>query len=255
MNRKVVGAFAAVMLAALGTFILVSFVRGAEERALAGERVTQVYVVAAPIPKGTQGEAIQQSLSVERVPLKVRAAGSVTDLATLKDKVAGVDLIPGEQLVEARFVSPDEAASDVDIPDGLLETTIALEPHRALGGRLQPGDTVALTASFEIEGALKKGDQEGEKASVETTHMILHKVLVTNVQGGIAPPPEEGAPAPGAAAPAAANGQLMVTLALDAPSVERVVFASEWGSVWLSAEPEDAPEDGTKVQTGGTIYE
>lgn len=263
MNRKLLGAVAAVLLAAIGTFVLVSFVRGAEQRALAGERLTQVYVVASPIEKGTQGEALRELLTVERVPLKVRAAGAISDLTDIDDKVTAVDLLPGEQLVEARFIDPEDvSAGQVDVPDGLLETTLSLEPQRALGGNLRPGDTVALTASFEpfdIEGTVdEKGqplDEDGKKTG-NTTHIILHKVLVTNVQGGLPAPGEEDENAPtGANAQAAAGANLMVTVALDAPSVERVVFASEFGLVWLSAEPEDAPEDGTKVQTRGTIYE
>ena len=52
----------------------------------------------------------------------------------------------------------------------------------------------------------------------------------------------------------APTGKLLVTLALDAPSVERVVFAAEHGTVWLSAEPSDAPEDGTKIVERGNVY-
>jgi hypothetical protein len=35
---------------------------------------------------------------------------------------------------------------------------------------------------------------------------------------------------------------------LDAPSVERVVYAAEHGRLWLSQEPMDAPGTGTKLQ-------
>ena len=266
MNRKLIGAVAAVVLAAMGTFVLVSFVRGAEQRALAGERLTQVYVVAQPIQKGTDGQALRQALTVERVPLKVRAAGAINDLSDIDDKVTAVDLLPGEQLVEARFISPEDvSAGQVDVPDGLLETTLSLAPQRAMGGNLKPGDTVALTASFEpfdLEGTI---DENGREIKVEaktgnTSHIILHKVLVTNVQGAPAAPAAEGQqPAGGGQGAPAAQGaptnNLLVTVALDAPSVERVHFAAEFGLVYLSAEPDDAPEDGTKVQTRGTVYE
>jgi pilus assembly protein CpaB len=38
---------------------------------------------------------------------------------------------------------------------------------------------------------------------------------------------------------------ILVTLALEAPDAEELVFAMEFGTVWLSYEPEDASEDGT----------
>jgi len=51
----------------------------------------------------------------------------------------------------------------------------------------------------------------------------------------------------------APSGQLLVTLALDAPSVERVVFAAERGSIWLSLEPDNAGSTGDKVVTRSNV--
>ncbi|MGH9188690.1 MAG: hypothetical protein ACRD0Q_01435, partial [Acidimicrobiales bacterium] len=55
--------------------------------------------------------------------------------------------------------------------------------------------------------------------------------------------PQEGAQ------PAAPEDVLLVTLALDGPAAERVVFAAEHGTVWLSYEPLGADEGGTKIIT------
>ena len=53
----------------------------------------------------------------------------------------------------------------------------------------------------------------------------------------------------------APNGSLFVTLALPGPDIEKIVFTSEHGSIWLAREPLDAVENGTVIQTRGTIYE
>jgi pilus assembly protein CpaB len=47
----------------------------------------------------------------------------------------------------------------------------------------------------------------------------------------------------------------MVTLALTAPDAEKVVWARENGSIWLSLERTDVPEGGTRVITGEGIFE
>jgi hypothetical protein len=52
----------------------------------------------------------------------------------------------------------------------------------------------------------------------------------------------------------ASAGKYLVTLAIDAPAVEQVVFAGEHGFVWLSAEPTDANEGGTKIVTRANVY-
>ena len=74
--------------------------------------------------------------------------------------------------------------------------------------------------------------------------MILEKVKVTGVrtQEGVVVKTDAQGTAP-------TSTLLHVTLALDAAQVERVVFAAEYGRLWLSAEPENAPPTPTKIQT------
>jgi pilus assembly protein CpaB len=257
MNRRVVGAVAAVVLAAMGTFILLVYVRSAEDRALAGEQVVNVYVVKEAIAQGTAANAIEGRIEVKKVPAKVEAEGSLRSLEDISEKVAAVDLVPGEQLLASRFVNPKALTvqGQVDVPDGLHEVTVALEAQRALGGRVKPGDTVGVVSSFDpFEGNSPDPDTPAIK-SPNSTHIILHKVLVTNVQNAgtasVAPPgggEEENAST-------APSGNIFVTLAVDAPSVERLIFTQEHGFVWLTSEPEDAPEDGTKIQTRSSVYQ
>jgi pilus assembly protein CpaB len=249
-----------VVLATVGTFVLVAFVRTAEGRAVAGERLVPVLVVRERVPAGTPASALQGRIGTEKVPAKVRSEGAVGTLTVLENRVAAVDLLPGEQVTRSRFVTPDlQHRGQVGVPEGLLEVTVSLEPERAVGGVLRPGSSVAVLASFEpfevsseepvrLEGRLIPKDGK----TPDSTHLILHKILVTNVQSETSfkatSKDEEGtAPAPGE--------NLLVTLAVDGPSAERVVFAAEHGTIWLAVEPKDAPEAGTAVQTRASIYE
>lgn len=257
MNRKIVGVAVAVLLASIGTFSLVGWARSAEDRALAGERVVNVLVVKEAIAEGTRAEDLGARVATERVAAKVMAAGSVDDVADLEGRIAAVDLLPGEQVLAARFVEPEVLArqTGVEVPDGLQEVTISLEPQRAVGGNVRSGDTVGLVASFDPFDMYGPDGATVGKVGNET-HLLLHKVLVTRVQA-----------APTAAAPESPDGEdddrpepvpgsdLLITLAVDAPSVERIVFAQEFGRVWLTAEPETATEDGARIQSRGTIFE
>lgn len=263
-NRRVRGAVAALVLASIGAVGLVAFVKGAEDRALAGEKLVDVLVVKERVDAGTPASELQDNLGVEQVPAKVRADEAVTDLAALTGLVAGVDLLPGEQITAARFVAPEDftgRARAISVPEDLLEVTVSLAPERAVGGVIRPGSTVGVVASFD-DGATGSGNaEEGEAPAPArgggTSGIILHKVLVTNIQapasagfggfGGEDDGESENAEAP--------TDDLLVTLALDAPSVERVVFAAEHGTIWLTLEPESAPEEGTRVQTRGEVYQ
>ncbi|MGH8978688.1 MAG: Flp pilus assembly protein CpaB [Acidimicrobiia bacterium] len=252
MNRRVLGLVAAFVLAALGTIAIVAYVSGAEDRAMAGERIVEVLVVKDDVPAGTPAEDLGDRVVLEEVAEKVRAEGAVTTVTTLEGKVAGANLVPGEQLVEQRFIEPTAfraSGAAVDVPAGLLSTTISVEPDRAVGGVLTPGSLVGVTASFTGgEGAEGKGQ----------SHMTLRKVLVTNVQtdAEISEDDENDESSSDSVEPGdAPTSAFLVTLALDAPSAERLIFAAEHGTIWLSLEPSDAPDGGTKIVTQENVYQ
>ena len=257
MKKKRVTLSAAIVLVALGTVVLVKYVGTAEDRALAGEELVDVLVVNVPVPAGTDAASLQQFVRLESVPVKVRAAGALAGVSDADGMVVAVDLVEGEQLTAARLVSAEKfnevqarvgrGGGSVTVPDGLLEITIPLDPIRTVGGTVRPGDLVGVIASF--SGAATGDEVAGNG---QTSGFLLHKILVTNVQGNPVADPtraataEDRTPIP--------DGSLLVTLAIDAASAERVVFASSYGDIWLAIEPANADESGTGVQTSGRIY-
>ncbi len=220
MNRKLNGIVAAVVLAIIGTFLLVGYVSSAEARATKGEKLVPVLVVREPIGAGTDVDDIGDAVATERVPAKVRARGAIASLDDV-DGVTAVALVPGEQLLADRFVEPAVQARG-DVPEGFHEVTLSLDPERALGGRLAPGHKVGVVASFEDDGS-----------GARTTSLLLDRVLVTGVQAEEPPDdPEDGeeiGPAP--------ESVLLVTVAVSPGDLELLVGASEHGSVWLSSAP------------------
>lgn len=246
--RRLLAALAALLLLVVGTVVLLAYVRGADARALAGVRTVDVLVAEQPIPEGTSGDQLADLVRTEKVPAKTAVAGRVTDLSALAGRVADVDILPGEQLLSARFVSPDslKGPGQVDVPAGLQEVSVLLEPQRAVGGRLAAGDTVGILVSLT--------QQDGTPA----THAVLHQVLVTQVQGApspVDPAAQDGEdPATASSGTPAPSASLMITLAVDAAQAEAVVFGVEHGTLWLSLEPDGADTGGTEVVTPETIY-
>jgi pilus assembly protein CpaB len=226
-RQKLMGIIASVVLAGLGTALLVAYVRGADNRALKGEKTTSVLVVTDTIPKGTKAEDIVGKVKTEQVPTKVMARGAIATIGPVAGKVAAVDLLPGEQLVQTRFATPASESAKTSAPPGSLQVTIALDAVRAMGGRIREGDSVGVLVSFD---------------DPESTHLMLHKVPVTDVRTG------DGAPLTSKLDGTMPTGAILVTLALDGPSVEKVVFGAEHGKLWLTWEPKEANEGGTKVQ-------
>jgi pilus assembly protein CpaB len=269
------GVAAALALAGLGTFALVRYVGSAEERALEGQEAVEVLVVSETVPAGTPAESIGDRVAVEMIPASVQVSGSVASLADVRNQVTAVELMPGEQVTSARFVAPEtfEESEEVEVPEGLVEVTVSLSPDRAVGGALLPGDQVAVFASFEpfeANGVIVEGEggEEGEEEVVavegdntvkspNSTHIIIHKVIVTNVQVETLPAEEEteGESTDDSGPDLAPTGNLLVTLGVDPAQAERLVFTAEFGMVWLGHEDDQASEDGTRIQSRGTIYD
>src|SRR5262245_4659425 len=109
-KRRIVGILAAVILATIGTVALVGYVQSAKDKAVAQERMVEVYVVDTLVPKGAPAETIKASVSLEQIPARLEQAGAIDDLETVGANVAAADLQPGDQLVAARLVSKDEVA-------------------------------------------------------------------------------------------------------------------------------------------------
>ena len=242
MRRRLLAAIAALVLLVAGTLVLLAYVQGADARALAGARTVSVLVVAEPVPAGTSGDELADLVTTTTLPAKAALDGRVTDLADLSGRVAVVDLQVGEQLLTSRFAMPGDlqAAGTVPVPDGLQEITVLLEPQRVMGARVAAGDNVGVYLSQVLPSGTRQ------------TSAVLHRVLVTQVQG--APTPPDPTAEPGTAAAAAPAMSLMVTLAVTAKDAETVVFGIEHGTLWLSLETEGDDTSGTRVIDENTIY-
>jgi pilus assembly protein CpaB len=269
----------AILLAVVGTLLLISYVQSAEERAREGQELATVLVVEDLIEKGTLAELIGDSVAEVEVPLEVLAEDAVADITELAGLVATTDLIPGEQIIASRFQTPAAVASEsrVEVPAELLQVTIALDPARAVGGRLVPGDRVAFIASFDPFdlSAVEPGDEEAleeaqnsvivigsadgqdqQSIALQTpfaTQLIIHKVLITGIQLEQAPREIEGGTA--LTVELAPTGNLLITMAAGAEDIEKIVFTAEHGFVWLALEHIDAPEPTTEIRTRENIYQ
>lgn len=238
MNRRLVSAIAAGVLAILGAVLLVNYVNNADSRAMASMDPIEVLVVSAPIAQGTPAEEIAASVTAEQLPKAAVGPDAVRSLAEVAGRVAATDLQPGEQVLGARFVTRQslERFGGIPVPEGYHQVTIPLDAPRVVGGTVTAGDTVGVFVTLE-----------------DGTHLVLRKILVTRVQGGLgSTQPTEGVENPDAAP--VPDGGAMITMALTASQAETVVFAAENGSIWLSIEDPTTPKDGTRVVNPGNFF-
>jgi pilus assembly protein CpaB len=257
MKTRLLGGIAALLVAIVGTVLLVTYVQNADKRALASTETENIYIVQKTIPAGASAETIAGSVTRKSVPKLAVAENGVTDLASLGSKVSAVALVPGEQLLSSRMVEQNAflGPARVQVPTGLQEITLKLPIERVAGGVLKAGDTVGVFLSLEDSGAGQAGGK------VSKTQLSFHKVLVTAAQFSNGTATQTGASDSSAGTTQASSTSnskeqtddtYLVTLARNSADAERIVFAAEFGKIYLSKEPGDALETGSgAVDTAG----
>lgn len=236
MNKKVVGVIAAALMAVIGTVVIVFFVQGAEDRALEGEELVTVLTAEERIPAGTPAGQLEGLVKEEQIPVKIAPEGVISDLVQVNGLVTTTDVYAGETLLAGRFIEPDQFSArrgSVEVPEGLLEVTIALSQEQFIGGVPVPGDKVALVALGDrvdfipqnadaLNQPVDPANPQATETDLKVAKIILQQALVTNVQGNPLPEAPAVQSATDRVAPAA--GSLLVTLAMDGPDVERLIY-------------------------------
>lgn len=245
MKSRLVAGAAALVAAVVGIVLVLSYANGADSRAMAGLSPKEVLVVTKAVPAGTPVENLSGSVQRRSLPADAVAPTALTALDGKAGQVTTADLAVGEQLLAGRLGSPESLAvpGTVPVPKGLQEVSFQLDPQRAVGGRLAAGDTVGLFLSFG-DGAVP-----ADKGK-ESTKLTLHKVLVTSVQRAA-----QAAAKNGDSASALPTGALLVTVAVTADQAQKIVFTSEFGTVWLSKEPADAETGSGTTSVKKEVYQ
>ncbi len=233
MQRRIIAAVAAVLLAGIGAAMLYSYVNTAEARALAKMETTTVLVATKVIPAGTLGADLAPFVALKQLPKIAVVDGTLTDVVNVGDLVTTSDFQIGEQLLAARFGEPNmTTAGEVDVPSDLQQLTVQLGPDRVIGTNIAPGNKVGVMISK-------------EENQVGLTKLAFRDVLVTRVQGAPGAPAEAGDVAP--------SSDLLVTLAISPQSAAQIVWGAEFGHLYLVLEPVDGDHDSLPLVKAKTV--
>lgn len=251
MKSRLLAGTAAIAFAIVGALLIIFYAQGADQRAMATMEPVNVLMVKAAIPAGTPVKEMAASLALEQVPAAGVADTALKTLDNSAGTASAVDLVPGEQLLAERLVAPEQVKRDgaVEVPAGFQEVSFEVEPKRVVGGRIEVGDHVGFFLSFE-KGAFKARPED------ETTQLTVHKALVTAIQRAPQTEPAEK-PAEGEPNPQDTTlpvGSLMLTVAVNDVDAGKIVFASEFGRIWLTKEPLDAQDNGPRIERKEVVH-
>ncbi len=210
MQRRVIAAIAAVLLAGIGAVLMFTYVSNADARAMAGQEPTDVLVVAKDVPAGTLGKDLAPYVELKQLPRSAIATAALRDTAEIQDLATTTELKQGEQVLASRFAAPDSdggKSGQVPVPNDMQQISLLIDPQRAVAGRIVPGDKIAINITKDNK-----------------TAQLFRDVLVLRVDGGST---AEGA---------AAGGAVMLTLGLKPPDAQLLAASIETASLWIVLE-------------------
>jgi pilus assembly protein CpaB len=227
LTKRSAALVVAIVLAALATIALVSYVRGVEDRAYAGVETVKVFVAKDTIPTGMSAdEAIQNALiGTTTIPRKVRSDGAIVSLDEIKGKVAQVTVFKGEQIVGPRWGAPGQAGSTLAIPADKQAMSVEVGIPPGVAGFIQEGSYVSIIAKLaQAQGA-------GQPQAGDRVQFLLQdvQVLKTGVRTVVTPGEKEQ--------PQQVTSNVLLTLALTPSQAEKLAYAVFEGDIYFTLVP------------------
>ena len=247
-RRRVLAIVAAVILTVFGVVVIIAYVNAAEERAQEDADPEPILVAGEEIPAGTSAADLAGRLATIEVPGALVPDDAVTNLDNLGRQVTVERILEGEPIVARQFDVPGNAPvpGQPQLDEGREVITLTLEAQRALGGQVGPGDLVGVIVSLDDasgDGETPVGETGAGGQGCGQTGMVLARVEVTDVSG--AADPESGE---------AGGNAVTVSLNVDQPDAERLAFAAEYGSIWLTRQTNRSLQVDDERQSCDTIF-
>jgi pilus assembly protein CpaB len=220
MDRRRILLVVAVLVAALGSALVFLYTKGADTRAEKKFDTVEVLEATAVIAPGEKFEDAQAAgkLALQSVSKDALLDGYQTTADSLGGTISLGTIYPGEQIITAKWGVSAAVQSSLQIPDGMMASSVNLTDPGRVAGFVNPGSQVAV---FLSGSDLQSGQP--------FTRMLLDRVTVLGV-GSTTPVSTTTTDQTGAST----TEQLprtLITLALTQEQVERVTFAANNGEL------------------------
>ena len=256
MGRRIVAIFAAAVVALVGVAAVLIYAKGADDRAVAAQNPSSVYVVKSVVPAGTtlkdsvqSGLIIKTSVAAKGVPLGALTGvnGSNGGLFALSD------IQPGEYVLSDRFGTKPVGQKAIDVPAGQVAVSIALADPARVGTFLTPGSKVVLFDTYTPTETGAKTAADAPKLSQQTRVLLDDVLVIAMGEASLTPTqaPSNGEDAASGSEPV--RGALM-TVAVSPADATRLVHGIQTGNLYAALRGTDPKIDLGKVISEATLF-
>jgi len=243
LTRRILTIVLAIVLAAVGTGAVLLYVRGADQRAIAGQKAVTVLAANQQVPAGTtagtalaDGMLRQQKLPASSVPSD--AVRAITP--QLKSLVLSADLPSGQLLLKPMLVTALAAHTGLAVPKGMVALSLQFCLARDVSGYVQPGSEIAVFNTFVYSKSGSSpptrscdGINVTQGVTLVRTRLVLPRVKVLAV--GPAPTSTSGSTGATSTAfsqnnsstPSSSSTIMLVTVAVNQLDAEKLIHLGE----------------------------
>jgi len=180
MARRSILLMVAVLIALIGTALIVVYVQGIDARAAEGQELVEVLVATDTIEAGEPVSAAQEAGKFEKKEVRREdlVDGALSSTGSIVDLVAIGAIFEGEQLIAKKFGTLGDTDSLV-IPDDKMAMSIELTDFERVAGFVNPGNEVAIFATALDPMRISPTGDEVKLA--DWTRVVLPRVPVVGV--------------------------------------------------------------------------
>jgi pilus assembly protein CpaB len=170
----------AVLIALVGTSLIVLYVQGIDARATEGQELVEVLVATDTVEVGESVTIAQENGKFEKKQVRRDdlVDGALSSTSSISDLVALGAVYPGEQLIAKKFGTLGDADSLV-IPDDKMAMSVELTDWERVAGFVNPGNEVAIFATALSPVRVSPTGQETKMG--DWTRIVLPRVQVVGV--------------------------------------------------------------------------
>jgi len=245
MSRRAIALIVAVVLAAVATIALVSYVQSAHNKNI-GSPVT-AYVAKEDIPVGTDAATIISKglIETKTVDKSVVPVGAIGSLQDIQAKVSIVPIFANEIILAARFGAPGTTSAGqlLTIPPGTQAISVEVSTIPGVANFIQPGDKVSII--LQLAGASTSN-------GANLVKFVLQNVLVLQVGTRVIVPPVNGQP--GGSSVQQTAGRVDLTLAVTPVQAEKLALGTLQGTLYFTLVRPDSKAVNTPGRTARTEF-
>jgi pilus assembly protein CpaB len=222
--------------------LVVAFVATFAQCRYVATRETALLYETAPMPTLVAKRDILANVRLDEtmfevvdVPRHWQQPKALTSLDQIRDQIAAVPIIAGEQLVTTKLATAEKEGLALYLNKGLRAVSLRVNVFNAVGGHLRPGNHVDVLGTFDFGS--------GEKSDVRTV-TLMQDVWVMSVvddigratERDVITQPPEGAPPPEKEpGPSELLGnEATITVAVRPDEAQKLVLAQQIGDLTVS---------------------